>query len=70
MEKKDGKLRLFCLVLILQEFDFEEKDRLGTKNQVADHLYRLQDDAMRELGEKAEIDDHSLISIYWLPPKT
>ena len=33
------------------------KDRKGTKNQVADHLSRLEDEAMRELGENAETDD-------------
>ena len=33
------------------------KDRKGTKNQVVNHLSRLEDEAMRELGEKAEIDD-------------
>ena len=33
------------------------KDRKGTKNQVVDHFSRLEDEAMRELGEKAEIDD-------------
>ena len=33
------------------------KDRKGTEKQVADHLYRLEDEAMRELAEKAKIDD-------------
>ena len=44
-------------VLLLQEFEFEVKDRKGTENQVVDHLSRLEDEVMRELGEKAEIDD-------------
>ena len=56
MSKKDVKSRLIKWVL-LQEFDFELKDWKGTENQVADHLSRLEDEAMRELGEKAEIDD-------------
>ena len=44
-------------MLLLQEFDFEVKDRKGSKNQVADHLSRLEDEALRELGENAKIDD-------------
>ena len=32
-------------------------NRKGTENQVADHLSRLEDEAMRELGDKTEIDD-------------
>ena len=39
------KLRLIRWVLLLQEFDFEVKDRNGTKNQVANHLSRLKDEA-------------------------
>ena len=32
-------------------------DRKGTKNQVVDHLSRLEDESMRELGDNTEIDD-------------
>ena len=42
-------------VLLLQEFDFDVLDRKGTENQVADHLSRLEDEAMRELGDKTDI---------------
>ena len=36
---------------------FEVKYRKGTDNQVFDHLSRLEDESMHELGEKVEIDD-------------
>ncbi|XP_015078289.1 uncharacterized protein LOC107022094 [Solanum pennellii] len=57
MAKKDVKPRLIIWVLLLQEFNFELKDRKKTENQVADHLSRLEDEAMRELSKRAEIDD-------------
>ncbi|XP_069152731.1 uncharacterized protein [Solanum lycopersicum] len=57
MAKKDAKSRSICWVLILQEFDFEVIDRKGIKNHVNDHVSGLEDEAMRELGDKNEIDD-------------
>ena len=41
----------------MHEFDFEVIDIKWTDNQVADHLSHLEDEAMRELGDKNEIDD-------------
>ncbi|KAK8658759.1 hypothetical protein V6N13_036953 [Hibiscus sabdariffa] len=42
LSKKDAKPRLIRWILLLQEFDIEIIDRKGTKNQLADHLSRLE----------------------------
>ena len=44
-------------VLLLQEFYFDVSDRKWKENQVADHLSLLEDEAMRKLGDKTDIDD-------------
>ena len=57
MSKKNEKRRGIPWVLLLQEFNFEVKDRKGMENQVVNHLSRLEDGSLQELGEKTEIDD-------------
>ena len=37
---------------ITASFDFKVKDRKGTKKQVVDHLSRLEDKFVFEVGEK------------------
>ncbi|KAF3674437.1 hypothetical protein FXO37_06399 [Capsicum annuum] len=53
MVKNDMKPRLIRWVLLLQEFEFEVKDRKGCKNQVVDHLSRLE-------GEQAATDEFEI----------
>ncbi|XP_075524556.1 uncharacterized protein LOC142556958 [Primulina tabacum] len=48
--KKDAKPRLIRWILLLQEFDFEIKDKRVSENQVADHLSRLELEEKRVEG--------------------
>ncbi|XP_075106745.1 uncharacterized protein LOC142179774 [Nicotiana tabacum] len=47
IDKKKAKSRLIRWVLLLQEFNLEIHDRKGTKNQVADHLSRVEGAEMK-----------------------
>ena len=46
MENKDVKSRFIRWVQLLQEFDFEVKDRKGTENQNAAHFSRVENEFM------------------------
>nr|GEY74301.1 DNA-directed DNA polymerase [Tanacetum cinerariifolium] len=53
--KQDAKPRLIRWILLLQEFDIESKDRKGTRNVVADHLSRIEND---KSSDDSEVDDN------------
>lgn len=55
MEKKDAKTKLISWMLLLQEFEFEVKDRKDCENQVSDHLSRLEGKENDEL--EVDIND-------------
>ena len=54
LNKKDAKPRLLRWILLLQEFDLDIKDKIGTENLVADHLSRLE----HLKPDLIPIDDH------------
>ena len=62
MTKKDAKPRLIRWVLLLQEFDVENKDKKGTENLVADHLSRLEG-AKDDVQVNDEFSDEKLLAI-------
>ncbi|GJR11280.1 hypothetical protein Tco_0793932 [Tanacetum coccineum] len=54
-KKQDGKLCLIRWIILLQEFDIDIRDRKGTKNVIADHLSRIEND---KTSNDSEVDDN------------
>ncbi|KAK1440276.1 hypothetical protein QVD17_06101 [Tagetes erecta] len=67
MEKKDAKPRLIRWILLLQEFDFEVRDKKGCDNVVADHLSRIPVFGESTKDIKETFPDECLFSISTLP---
>jgi len=63
LTKKDAKPRLIRLILLLQEFDIEIRDKKGVENLVADHLSRLQYKEPHELPINDYLRDETLLMI-------
>ncbi|KAK8933442.1 hypothetical protein KSP39_PZI015251 [Platanthera zijinensis] len=65
VDKKEAKPRLIRWVLLLQEFDFEIKDRRGAENPIADHLSRLENGCEKDvhLEIRESFPDESLYVI-------
>jgi hypothetical protein len=63
LTKKDTKPRLIRWILLLQEFDFEIKDKKGVENFVADHLSRMYFEKPQELPINDTMRDDMLYRI-------
>ena len=64
LTKKDTKSKLIHWVLLLQEFEFEIKDKKGTENVVADHLSHLNFDTItKPLPFNESILNEQLMSV-------
>ena len=62
MTKKDAKPRLIWWVLLLQEFDLENKNKKGTENLVTDHLSWLEE-GRDEVHVNDDFPDEQLLAI-------
>jgi len=67
MAKKDVKARLIRLVLLLQEFDLEIRDKKGVENDIADHLSRIPNSPCNELPINDNFPDEQLFVAFREP---
>jgi len=67
MLKKDAKAQLICWILLLQEFDFEIRDKKGVENVVVDHLSRVPNAPSNELPIDDNFSDEKLLATFREP---
>ena len=57
LSKKDAKPRLLRWILMLQEFDWEVRNKKGSENLVADHLSRLDQEELNKSDDGVPINE-------------
>ena len=68
LSKKEAKSCLIRWILLLEEFDIEIRDKKGSENVVADHLFRLIVDFNEDVVPIAEMfPDEQLMHISRIP---
>jgi hypothetical protein len=68
LTEKDAKPCLIQCILLLQEFDFEIRDKKGVENSVADHLSHLQFEESAELPINDYMRDDNLLKVSTTDP--
>ena len=67
LNKKNSKVRLIRWVLLLQEFDLENRDKRGSENVVVDHLSRLTFEPNEELPIVESFLNEQLFFVSFVP---
>jgi len=64
MTKNDAKARLIRLILLLQEFDLEIRDKKGVENVVVDHLTRIPNARNEETPINENYPNEHILAIF------